>query len=137
MPATELEHYLVVSEQLEDTKRFYRDVLGLAVGDRPNLGFDGYWLYTGDVACLHLADRASYTAYKARVGTPVPQQTADTGAIDHIAFNATGFDEMTARLDAEGLTYRHNSISDIDLRQIFVQDPNAVTIELNFRESEG
>jgi hypothetical protein len=44
---------------------------------------------------------------------------------------------MTARLDAEGLTYRHNSISDIDLRQIFVQDPNAVTIELNFRESEG
>jgi catechol 2,3-dioxygenase-like lactoylglutathione lyase family enzyme len=137
MPATELEHYLVVSDQLEVTKWFYCDVLGLAVGDRPDLGFDGYWLYAGDVACLHLADRDSYRAYKARVGTPVPQQTADTGAIDHIAFNATGFDEMIAGLDAEGLTYRHNSINDIGLRQIFVQDPNAITIELNFRESEG
>jgi len=137
MPATELEHYLVVSERLEDTRSFYCNVLGLAVGDRPDLGFDGYWLYTGQVACLHLADRASYAAYKARVGTPVPQQTVDTGAIDHIAFNATGFDNIIARLDADGLTYRHNSISDIGLRQIFVQDPNAVTIELNFRESEG
>jgi catechol 2,3-dioxygenase-like lactoylglutathione lyase family enzyme len=136
MPATELEHYLVVSERLEDTRSFYCDVLGLAVGERPNLGFDGYWLYIGNVACLHLADRASYTAYKARVGTPVPQQTGDTGAIDHIAFNATGFRGMLARLDAEGLTYRHNRIDDIGLRQVFVQDPNAVTIELNFRESE-
>jgi catechol 2,3-dioxygenase-like lactoylglutathione lyase family enzyme len=137
MPATELEHYLVVSDRLEVTKRFYCDVLGLAVGDRPDLGFDGYWLYTGDVACLHLADRDSYRVYKARVGTPVPQQTADTGAIDHIAFNAKGFDEMIAGLDAEGLPYRRNSINDIGLRQIFVQDPNAITIELNFRESEG
>jgi catechol 2,3-dioxygenase-like lactoylglutathione lyase family enzyme len=89
------------------------------------------------VACLHLADRDSYRVYKARVGTPVPQQTADTGAIDHIAFNAKGFDEMIAGLDAEGLPYRRNSINDIGLRQIFVQDPNAITIELNFRESEG
>jgi hypothetical protein len=110
--------------------------LGLAVGDRPDLGFAGYWLYAGKVACLHLADRASYAEYKARVGTPVPEQSADTGAIDHIAFNATEFDEMIARLDSNRLTYRHNNISDIGLRQIFVQDPNAVTIELNFRDSE-
>jgi catechol 2,3-dioxygenase-like lactoylglutathione lyase family enzyme len=137
MPATQLEHYLVVSEQLEATKDFYCAVLGLAVGDRPDLGFDGYWLYTGTVPCIHLADRASYAHYKARVGTPVPKQTADTGAIDHIAFNATNFDQMIDKLEAEGLTYRHNSIRDIGLRQIFVQDPNAVTIELNFRDSEA
>ena len=65
MPATQLEHYLVVSEQLEATKDFYCAVLGLAVGDRPDLGFDGYWLYTGTVPCIHLADRASYAHYKA------------------------------------------------------------------------
>jgi catechol 2,3-dioxygenase-like lactoylglutathione lyase family enzyme len=137
MPVTRLEHYLVVSDRLEETRDFYCDILGLAVGDRPDLGFDGYWLYTGGHGCLHLADRATYAKYKARVGTPVPQQTVDTGAIDHIAFNATRFDKMIARLDAAGLTYRQNRIGDIGLRQVFVQDPNAVTIELNFRDSEG
>lgn len=134
MPVTQLEHYLVVSEALEQTKNFYCDILGLVVGQRPDLGFAGYWLYLGETACLHLADRASYTDYKARVGTLVPQQTVDTGAIDHIAFNATGFSEMLARLQARGLAYRHNEISDIGLQQIFVRDPNAITLELNFRE---
>jgi catechol 2,3-dioxygenase-like lactoylglutathione lyase family enzyme len=137
MPITQLEHYLVVSDVLEKTRDFYCDVLGMDVGDRPDLGFAGYWLYLGDVPCLHLADRASYTAYKARVGTPVPQQTVDTGAIDHIAFNATGFNEMIARLEGRSLRYRQNDIRDIRLKQIFIQDPNAITLELNFRDSEG
>jgi catechol 2,3-dioxygenase-like lactoylglutathione lyase family enzyme len=134
MPVTRLEHYLVVSEALELTKDFYCSILGLVVGFRPELGFDGYWLYTGDVACLHLADRDSYTEYKARVGTPVPQQTVDTGAIDHIAFNATDFEATVRQLETDGLDYRRNDIPDIGLRQIFVQDPNAVTLELNFRD---
>ena len=137
MPVTQLEHYLVVSEELEATKDFYCDILGLAVGDRPDLGFSGYWLYTGDVGCLHLADRVSYADYKARVGTPVPQQTVDTGAIDHIAFNAIDFDSMIGRLESEGIDYRQNHIGDVGLKQVFVQDPNAITIELNFRDSEG
>jgi catechol 2,3-dioxygenase-like lactoylglutathione lyase family enzyme len=134
MPVTALEHYLVVSEALEETRDFYCDMLGLVDGFRPDLGFAGYWLYAGDVACLHLADRESYKEYKARVGTPVPQQTADTGAIDHIAFNAVDFEATVARLEAAGLRYRRNDIRDIGLKQIFVQDPNAVTLELNFRD---
>lgn len=134
MPATQLEHYLVVSERLEETRDFYRDVIGLEVGFRPELGFTGYWLYLGDVACLHLADRESYRAYKARVGTPVPKQMADTGAIDHIAFNATGFDDMLASLERRKLEYRQNRVDDIGLKQIFLQDPNAITLELNFRD---
>jgi len=137
MPVTQLEHYLVVSEVLEKTKDFYCDVLGMRVGDRPDLGFVGYWLYLGDVACLHLADRESYATYKARVGTPVPQQTVDTGAIDHIAFNAVDFAATIAQLEGRNLTYRQNDIRDFGLRQIFIQDPNAITLELNFRDSEG
>jgi catechol 2,3-dioxygenase-like lactoylglutathione lyase family enzyme len=134
MPVTQLEHFLVVSEALETTRNFYSEILGLRVGERPDLGFAGYWLYAGDVACLHLADRASYSSYKARVGTPVPQQTVDTGSIDHIAFNATDFDATVARLEQRGLPYRLNRIDAIGLRQLFIQDPNAVTLELNFRE---
>jgi catechol 2,3-dioxygenase-like lactoylglutathione lyase family enzyme len=134
MPVIALEHYLVVSEALEETRDFYCDILGLVDGFRPDLGFAGYWLYAGDVPCLHLADRESYAEYKARVGTPVPQQTVDTGAIDHIAFNATDFQATIERLEAAGLRYRLNDIRDIGLKQVFVQDPNAVTLELNFRD---
>jgi len=134
MPVTQLEHYLVVSEVLEETKDFYCSILGLAVGFRPALGFEGYWLYLGDIPCLHLADRESYTEYKARVGTPVPQQTVDTGSIDHIAFNATDFEATVRQLETAGLDYRKNEIPDMGLRQLFVQDPNAVTLELNFRD---
>ena len=134
MPVTQLEHYLVVSDELELTRDFYCDVLGLVVGPRPDLGFDGYWLYAGDIACLHLADRESYTEYKARVGTPVPKQNADTGAIDHIAFNARGFDSTLELLESRELEYRRNDIEEIGLKQLFIQDPNAITLELNFRD---
>jgi catechol 2,3-dioxygenase-like lactoylglutathione lyase family enzyme len=134
MPVTQLEHYLVVSEVLEQTKDFYCEILGLRVGDRPDLGFSGYWLYLGEIPCLHLADRESYTDYKARVGTPVPQQTVDTGAIDHIAFNAIGFRDTVQMLENRGLRFRLNRIDDIGLSQVFVQDPNAITLELNFRD---
>jgi len=137
MPVTQLEHYLVVSDDVDVTRDFYRDVLGLTVGARPPLGFAGYWLYLGDIPCLHLADRASYASYKARVGTPVPRQTADTGAVDHIAFNATGFDDMLERLEQRQLSYRRNDLDDIGLKQIFIQDPNHVTLELNFRDTEN
>jgi len=137
MPVTRLEHYLVVCDALERTRTFYSDVLGMSVGYRPELGFDGYWLYLDDVACLHLADRVSYADYKARVGTPVPKQMEDTGAIDHIAFNATGFGETIARLEGRGITYHQNFVGGVGLKQIFVQDPNGITLELNFRESEA
>lgn len=136
MPVTQLEHYLVVSDDVDGTRDFYCDVLGLAIGDRPQLGFGGYWLYLGDIPCLHLADRKSYAAYKAHVGTPVPQQTTDTGAVDHIAFNATDFDEMIDRLEQRRLQYRRNDLDAIGLKQIFIQDPNNVTLELNFRRTE-
>ena len=136
MPVTQLEHYLVVSDDVDGTRDFYCDVLGLVIGDRPQLGFAGYWLYLGAIPCLHLADRASYASYKARVGTPVPQQTTDTGAVDHIAFNATGFDEIIDRLEQRQLRYRRNDLDDIGMKQIFIQDPNNVTLELNFRLTE-
>ncbi len=64
----------------------------------------------------------------------MPQQTADTGAIDHIAFNARGFEATIELLDSRDLEYRRNDIDEIGLKQLFIQDPNAITLELNFRD---
>ena len=56
MPLQRLEHYLVLSDDIHRTRDFYRDVLGMAEGFRPELDFPGFWLYLGDVPCIHIAE---------------------------------------------------------------------------------
>src|SRR5205085_11776647 len=49
-----LHHVTVKTDDLEATRDFYSNVLGLEVGFRPDLEFPGYWLYCGDVPVVHL-----------------------------------------------------------------------------------
>ena len=44
MPLGGLQHFTIEPQDLEHTKNFYVDVLGLEIGDRPPLDFPGYWL---------------------------------------------------------------------------------------------
>ena len=122
MPLENLNHYLVVTEDLEATRAFYVDVLGLRVGDRPPFAFPGLWLYLGDRAVVHVAQRDESRGR----GTGAGDADAPTGAVDHIAFEGTGHAEMTALLQARGLAARHRTVPDLGLRQIFVTDPNGI-----------
>ena len=133
MPLQRLEHYLVLSDDIHRTRDFYRDVLGMAEGFRPQLDFPGYWLYLGDVPCIHIAEWPSYAAWTEKVGIPVSTRAPSTGAVDHIAFNGTGFAEARARLVAHGVPFSENSLDEINLKQVFLRDPNGVPIEINFR----
>jgi catechol 2,3-dioxygenase-like lactoylglutathione lyase family enzyme len=133
MPLLKLEHYLVLSDDIDRTRDFYRDVLGMREGFRPKLDFAGYWLYVGDTASIHIGDWASYSVWTRSVGIPISTRAASTGAVDHIAFNASGFDEMRARLKSHGIEPSENVLDEIGLRQLFFYDPNGVPIELNFR----
>ena len=54
MPLGPLQHFTIEPSDLERTKDFYCDVLGLENGDRPPLDFPGYWLYSGGMATVHL-----------------------------------------------------------------------------------
>jgi len=87
MPLGALQHYTIEPSDLEATKTFYCDVLGLENGDRPPLGFPGYWLYSGGVATVHLLGER-----KPREGIVVrgtAKKFDNTGRFDHIAFAAT------------------------------------------------
>ena len=55
-----------------------------------------------------------------------------TGALHHVAFNCTGYDEMILRLKERGLQHQINEVKAVGLRQIFTVDPNGVLLELNF-----
>jgi catechol 2,3-dioxygenase-like lactoylglutathione lyase family enzyme len=133
MPLQRLEHYLVLSDDIHATRDFYRDVLGMVEGYRPELDFPGFWLYLGDVPCIHIAEWRSYAEWTKKAGLPISQRAASTGAVDHIAFNGTGFDEIRDRLVARGLAFSENRIEEIGLRQMFLRDPNGVPLEINFR----
>jgi catechol 2,3-dioxygenase-like lactoylglutathione lyase family enzyme len=133
MSLKRMEHFLVVSDDLERTKDFYCDVLGMRVGFRPDLGFPGYWLYVGDVPCVHLAEWETYAVYTNEVGIPISDKAPGTGSLDHIAFNAQDFETVVARMERLGVEFSRSGIDEIGLRQIFLKDPNGLTIELNFR----
>ena len=120
-----LDHVLVLADDIERTRDFYCEVVGLSVGERPPLEFPGYWLYLGDVPAVHVADRAAYEAHAGWSGA--------TGALDHIAFSASGYEELKARLDAQGVSAVENEIPGV-MRQLFIEDSNGVRLELNVRD---
>ena len=127
MPVEMLEHYTIRCASLERTRDFYRDVLGLSVGERPNFPFKGYWLYLGGVPIVHLVDARESDR---RDG---PHGTGDTAALDHIAFRGLDLEATRATLRKHGLSFRENAVPGARIHQIFVPDPDGILIELNFR----
>jgi catechol 2,3-dioxygenase-like lactoylglutathione lyase family enzyme len=128
MPLHSLEHVLVLTDELEATRAFYRDVLGFEEGERPQLPFPGYWLYLDGAPCLHVAERAAYEAHAAGLGL-----RRATGPIDHVAFAAGEYEALAARLEAAGVDAVSNDVPSAGIRQLFFDDPNGVRIELNVR----
>jgi len=117
-----LDHYNVSTRNLDDTVRFYRDVLGFVNGPRPPFDFPGAWLSGDGHRVLLLNDISP---------TDKPQRP-DSGVIDHIAFGSRGFEAMKRHLARQGIGFRVNEVPNSTRRQIFLTDPNNVLIELNY-----
>jgi catechol 2,3-dioxygenase-like lactoylglutathione lyase family enzyme len=133
MPLTQLEHYLVLTDDLDATRDFYRDALGLREGARPPLGFPGYWLYVGEVPCIHIAEWNTYRTHSIAAGISVSTPAPGTGPLDHIAFNAVELSAVKARLSAHKIDYTVNVVPAAGLTQLFLRDPNGLKIEINVR----
>ncbi|MBS0447958.1 MAG: VOC family protein [Proteobacteria bacterium] len=132
MPVTELNHYFVRANDLERTRRFYCDVLGLQVMPRPDFPFPGYWLGTGDKIQVHMGPHGIAHSELYYLGTTVASATDNSGVVDHIAFLATDPDGFAARLADHGVAARKRYFPEFRLLQMFVEDPDGLTIELNF-----
>jgi len=125
-----LNHYTIRPVDLEATKQFYAEVLGLEVGYRPPLAFPGYWLYCGGQPTVHLIGPREEEAGQA------PRESGPTGLLDHIAFSCTGLAVMKQRLKERGLRYEERVIPRDRQTQLFLYDPDGVAVELNFPPSE-
>jgi catechol 2,3-dioxygenase-like lactoylglutathione lyase family enzyme len=135
MPLTQLEHYLVLTDDLERTRDFYAAALGMRVGDRPPLAFPGYWLYVGEVPCIHIAEWESYRAHSTEIGISVSTRAPGTGPVDHIAFNGIDGEAIKSTLTAYGVEFAVNEVPTIGLMQLFLHDPNGVKVEINVRDA--
>lgn len=134
MAIVRLDHYSIRTSKLEETRRFYVDIVGLEVGPRPAFDFPGEWLYQGECAVVHLVgvDETDPSGLLNYLGGRDLAATSGSGTIDHVAFVATNAEDMRARCSANNVSYRDRAVPDMNLQQIFLEDPNGVTIELNY-----
>lgn len=135
MPVTSLNHFLLVAKDLERTKDFYCRVLGMEVDPaRPDFGFPGYWLKANGETCVHLAWQAANKIRDQFLLKKHPKGTTGSGALDHVAFLARNPNEVRERIQKSKVEMHFRSFPDAQppLFQIFLKDPDDVTIELNF-----
>jgi catechol 2,3-dioxygenase-like lactoylglutathione lyase family enzyme len=117
-----MNHFNVLTDDVEATRRFYVDVIGLTEGERPPLGFPGAWLYAAGRPILHVSQAT------------LPHDRA--GVIDHMAFSAKGMKEAVARLESHGVKYVLRQQVGSRIWQVFCHDPMGAKVELDFDPSE-
>ena len=124
MAATGMNHFTILTDRLEETIEFYRDLLGLEPGDRPPFKFPGAWLYANGQAILHVI-----------AGRDLPANRA--GVIDHMAFSAAGLIATVDKLKKRGIDYSLRRVDESNPWQLFFHDPSGAKVELDFDPSEA
>jgi catechol 2,3-dioxygenase-like lactoylglutathione lyase family enzyme len=122
-----LDHFLVLTDDIDGTRDYWCRALDLQVGPRPPLEFPGYWLYADDVPCVHVAEKGAYDAHSERIGI-----AATSGPVEHVAFRGDDYEAILARLAGGGIDAARNTAP--GMRQLFLEDPNGVKIEINVKE---
>jgi len=123
MAITTLDHYTINVLELDTTLSFYVEVLGFENGERPPFSFPGAWLYCEGRPVVHL------------IGDKAPGG-GGAGAIDHVAFRAGGLDDFLRRLDDRGVPYSERDVPGGNIHQVFLNDPNGISVEICFPSDE-
>ena len=116
------DHVNIRTHRLAEMRAWYREVLGLDEGWRPDFKFDGAWLYTGDLAVVHLIE----------VDEEPGSDPADL-KLEHFAFAAedlTGFRQRLARF---GIDTRERHVPGTNILQLNIHDPDGNHIHVDFR----
>ena len=151
MEIRRIDHYSIRTLDVEASRKFYTEVIGLAVGPRPQFPFPGLWLYSGKPPASLEQSGGNYgVVHVMGVDPDAPQGLIDTvgyvdpetlqgstGALDHIALSVTGRESMVERCRRCGVKYFERTVPTLGLHQMFLKDPNGVMIELNFPASEA
>ena len=131
MPSYHLNHVNIRTTDLEKTRDFYAEVIGLKEGFRPPFPSQGYWMYAGDTAVIHISTCEMDSSVR----------TDPTGmgqGLDHFAMWGSGYAEQIATLEHQAIEYTQRFAGGGRVIQVFFHDPNGIKIELGFEpEAEG
>jgi catechol 2,3-dioxygenase-like lactoylglutathione lyase family enzyme len=124
MAVAGMNHFTVLTDDVETTVTFYREFLGLDAGARPNFSFPGAWLYAGVEPIVHVIG-----------GRPKSELRA--GVIDHMAFTGRGLASTLATLRARDIAHTCRQQVSSGVWQVFFDDPNGAKIEIDFAADEN
>ena len=126
-----LDHFTIRTKQWDVTAEFFIQVIGLTRGPRPAFQFPGHWLYANGQPILHIVsiteDRTGLEAY---LGARTVHH--GSGSIDHVSLRCDGLAEMQAHLVSLGIRFHERVIPEIGEHQLFLEDPNGITVEMIF-----
>ena len=128
MPLIDIHHVALKTQDLDESLRFYVDLLGMRKVGRPDFDFPGAWLQMGNTM-FHLM--AGYAAQGAN-----GESYYGSGSVDHLALNASGYDALRELCETKDIEYRENDLVDFGIWQLFVDDPDGVVVELNFKRAD-
>ena len=117
-----LHHVTVKTDDLDATRDFYQEVLGLEVGFRPELDFPGYWLYCGPCrSCIWCRARTRSAA----VRRAIPGRST-------ISPSSPRTSTASRRGSNKGGQVPREPHPTPPIDQLFFPDNNNVMVELNF-----
>lgn len=119
-----LDHVNIVTANLDGMIAWYRDVLDMPPGDRPDFGFPGAWLYCAGNPIVHLV-------------TSDKQPETTELQVEHFAISANGLPAFIDRLKEKGVDYRIGRVRDVGIIQVNIWDPDGNHIHVDFPEAEG
>jgi len=125
MPAIAMNHFTILTDDLDTTLAFYAEFLDLHPGARPPFTFPGAWLYAreGKEPILHVI-----------AGRQKPDLVK--GVIDHMAFTGRDLEGTLAKLKSRKVEHELRPLPGSGVWQLFFHDPNNARIELDFDPSE-
>ena len=118
-----MNHFTVLSSDLDRTLAFYCNTLDLRSGPRPPFDFPGAWLYSGDAAVLHVI-----------AGRTLPEVPA--GVIDHMAFTGRDLVATVTMLQQRGIRFDLRRLVGDGTWQLFCNDPDGARVEIDFLATE-
>jgi catechol 2,3-dioxygenase-like lactoylglutathione lyase family enzyme len=125
---TGLFHVLVKTNDLEQTMKFYKGVIGLREAPRPDFGVKGAWL-----ACsTPIGEQIIHIWAEGPGMGPTGVSPYGTATIDHVSLTAIGHQAYRERFKKHGLDWREFIIPNTTYWQLFVYDPSGVQLELTF-----
>jgi glyoxylase I family protein len=116
-----IHHVSLNVRDLEKSKAFYKDILGLQEMERPPFDFAGAWYAIGDGQQLHLIVYEGETL----------RQGGINSRDGHFAVHVRSYKETLAWLEQKGIPVDARPYAKAGFPQIYVLDPDHNVIEFN------